>query len=68
MSPETHIITTLTLENQRLREKLSIAEQWIGREVSETRLKKTKEETMKNTRKGLQESEEEIRIRLQKYF
>jgi len=68
MTPDTHIIHKLTSENRKLREALSVAEQWIGREVSEMRLRKTKEETMQRTRKGLVESEIEIRARIEKYF
>lgn len=68
MSPHAHIIDELIQENKKLREALSVAEQWIGREVSEMRLRKTKEETMKRTRLDLAESEAEIRERLDKYF
>lgn len=68
MTPDASNIQKLVLENQKLREKLSIAQQWIGREVSEMRMRKTKEETMQRTRKDLHESEIEIRERIEKYF
>ncbi len=68
MTPRTQIINSLQLENQKLRQALSIAEQWIWREVSEMRLRKTKEETMNRTRTDLHESEQEIKIRIEKYL
>lgn len=68
MTHDASNIQKLALENEKLREELFIAKQWIGREVSEMRLRKTKEETMQRTRKGLHESEIEIRGRIEKYF
>jgi hypothetical protein len=68
MIQNTHIINNLLTENKKLREALSVAEQWIGREVSSMRLRKTKEETTRKTKIELHESEQEIRQRLEKYF
>ena len=65
---DTHSIVHLVNENKRLKEELSIAQQWIGREVSAMHLRKRKEETMDRTRKNLQESEEEIQARIKKYL
>jgi uncharacterized membrane-anchored protein YjiN (DUF445 family) len=68
MTPDAHIITKLEDENKKLREKLSIAEQWIGRELSEVHFRKMKSETTKATKDGLEETEKEIEDRLKKYF
>ena len=55
MNSGTTITQKLTQENRELREKLAIAEQWIGRELSETRFRKMKEETKQATKYGLLE-------------
>lgn len=68
MKSETNIAEKLVLENQKLREKLAIAEQWIGREISEIRFRKMKEAATKDARHGLHESEADIEERLRKYF
>ncbi len=68
MTAAPHIIDSLELENRKLREKLAIAEQWIGRELSEIHFRKMKAEAMKMTKHGLQESEKEVEERLKKYF
>ncbi len=68
MNPGTNIIQQLERENTNLREKLSIAEQWIGRELSEMQFRKMKYETTKQTKHGLHESEEDIEKRCRKYF
>lgn len=68
MSTDPNIIDTLELENRKLREKLAIAEQWIGRELSEMHFRKMKENTMKTTKHGLIERDEEIEERMRKYF
>lgn len=68
MHSDTHIAEKLARENRELREKLAIAEQWIGRELSEIRFRKMKEEAKKQTKYGLMESEEDIEQRCMKYF
>lgn len=68
MTPATHIITQLELENKKLREKLSIAEQWIWREISEMHFRKMKADTTEKTKNGLLETDAEIEQRIQKYF
>lgn len=68
MTPDAHIITKLEIENKQLREKLSIAEQWIGREISEMHFRKMKAEATKTTKDGLIETEEEVEKRIKKYF
>lgn len=68
MHTDPHIVDTLALENRKLREKLAIAEQWIGRELSEIQFRKLKDEAMKQTKHGLVESEEETESRFKKYF
>jgi hypothetical protein len=50
MHSDTHITDKLAQENQELREKLAIAEQWIGRELSEIRFRKMKEEAKKTNK------------------
>lgn len=68
MTPDAHYLQKLVHENQKLRAELAIARQWIGREVSEIRMRKVKQETVHSTRKDLQESEDDIRTRIRKYF
>lgn len=68
MHSDTHIAEKLARENRELREKLAIAEQWIGRELSEIRFRKMKEEAKKQTKYGLMESEEDMEQRCMKYF
>ena len=68
MHSDAHIAEKLAKENQELRQKLAIAEQWIGRELSEIRFRKMKEEAKKQTKFGLMESEEDIEKRCEKYF
>jgi hypothetical protein len=68
MHSDTHITDKLAQENQELREKLAIAEQWIGRELSEIRFRKMKEEAKKQTKHGLSESEQDIEERWKKYL
>ncbi len=61
-------IILLKKENQLLRERLAIAEQWIGREIRQMQFRKEKEETQKTTKIGLMETEEDIIERSKKYF
>lgn len=68
MTPHTDILIKLATENEKLREKLTIAEQWIGRELSEIHFRKMKSEATKATKNGLTETEEEIEERCRKYF
>lgn len=68
MHSDAHITANLSKENRELREKLAIAEQWIGRELSEIRFRKMKEEAKKQTKHGLTESESDIEERCRKYF
>lgn len=68
MNSDADILIKLERENQKLREKLTIAEQWIGRQLSETRFRKMKSEAAKNTRIELAETDEERDERFQKYF
>lgn len=68
MNSDADILIKLERENQKLREKLTIAEQWIGRELSETRFRKMKSESTRNTRIELTETDEERDERFQKYF
>lgn len=68
MTPKSSLAIQLTLENKKLREKLTIAEQWIGREISDMHLRKIKEETHKKTKIDLNESESEIIKRIKKYL
>lgn len=68
MTPDTNIITKLEDENKELREKLTIAEQWIGRELSEIHFRKMKAEATKTTKNGLEETVKEIEKRIRKYF
>jgi hypothetical protein len=59
MTPHADILIKLDRENKKLREKLTIAEQWIGRELSEMRFRKMKSESTRNTRIELTETDEE---------
>jgi hypothetical protein len=68
MIPDADILTKLAHENEKLREKLTIAEQWIGRELSEMHFRRMKLETTKNTKNGLTETPEEVEERCKKYF
>lgn len=68
MIPDADILIKLATENEKLREKLTIAEQWIGRELSEVHFRKMKSEATKATKNGLAETEEEIESRCKKYF
>ncbi len=68
MIPDTNILIKLENENKKLREKLNIAEQWIGRELSEMHFRKMKLETTKNTKNGLTETLKEIEERCSNYF
>ena len=68
MTPDSQFLQKLVHENQKLRAELAIAQQWIGREVSEIRMRKVKQETVHTTRKDLQESEDDVRGRIRKYF
>ncbi len=68
MSPHSSLITQLSSENKKLKEKISVLEQWIGREVSDMNLRKIKEETKKKTKIDLSESESDILARAKKYF
>ena len=68
MIPDADILTKLAHENEKLREKLTIAEQWIGRELSEMHFRRMKLETTKNTKNGLAETPEEVEERCKKYF
>lgn len=68
MNSDADILIKLEHENKKLREKLTIAEQWIGRELSETHFRKMKSEATKNTKTDLSETEEEVEKRFEKYF
>ncbi len=68
MTPDSQFLQKLVHENQKLRAELAIAQQWIGREVSDIRMRKDKQETLHATKKDLQESEDDIRARIRKYF
>lgn len=68
MAPNTPLITQIASENKKLRERLAIAEQWIGRELSDMQLRKIKEEMYQKTKVDLNESEADILTRIKKYF
>lgn len=68
MIPDADMLIQLANENENLREKLTIAEQWIGRELSEIHFRKMKSIATKETKNGLSETEEEIENRCSKYF
>lgn len=61
-------ITKLTQKNQELQAKLEAAEQWIGREFSDRKLRLEKETMMDKTRANLVETNEHIDERIRKYF
>jgi uncharacterized membrane-anchored protein YjiN (DUF445 family) len=61
-------IQNLAQKNHELREKLAAAEQWIGREFSDRKLRIQKEATMDKTRAELVETTEHIEKRIKKYF
>ncbi len=61
-------ITKLTQKNQELQAKLEAAEQWIGREFSDRKLRLEKEAMMDKTRIDLIETSEHIETRIKKYF
>ncbi len=55
-------------ENKILQEKLSIAEQWIGRELHDKSFQERKNQTLHSTRNQLRESPEEIWQRCKNYL
>jgi hypothetical protein len=61
-------IQELAKKNQELQEKLEAAEQWIGREFSDRKLRTEKEATLDKTRIELTETGEHIEVRIKKYF
>lgn len=61
-------ILTLTRKNQELLERLEVAEQWIGREFSDRKLRTEKEAMQDKTRLDLTETGKNIEIRIQNYF
>lgn len=68
MTSDADILIKLEHENKKLREKLTIAEQWIGRELSETHFRKMKSEATKSTKNDLSETDAEVEKRFEKYF
>ena len=62
------LLHKLLEENKKLQTELTIAKQWIGREVSSSHLRRTKEAMKVEIRDGLQESREEIQTRISKYL
>lgn len=68
MNSKDDTLIKLEHENQKLRDKLTIAEQWIGREMTDTHFRKMKSEASKSTRIELSETDEEVEKRFEKYF
>ncbi len=68
MTPKDLSIQELAKKNQELQEKLAAAEQWIGREFSDRKLRLEKEATLDKTRTELTETGEHIESRIKKYF
>ncbi len=68
MTPKDLSIQKLAQKNQELQARLEAAEQWIGREFSDRRLRIEKEAMMDKTRAELTETNEHIEARIRKYF
>lgn len=68
MTPKDLSIQELAKKNQELQEKLAAAEQWIGREFSDRKLRIEKEAALDKTRAELTETGEHIEARIKKYF
>jgi len=68
MTPKDLSIQELDQKNQELQARLEAAEQWIGREFSDRKLRIEKEATMGKTRAELIETSEHIEDRIKKYF
>lgn len=68
MSPDIELLKKLSSENKRLREQLTAAEQWIGREISDMQVRRHKESVTRTVRQELVESREDIHTRIEKYF
>lgn len=68
MTTDNLSIQELAQKNHELREKLAAAEQWIGREFSDWKLRTQKETMIDQTRTGLIETSEYIEQRIKKYF
>lgn len=68
MTPKDLSIQELAKKNQELQEKLTAAEQWIGREFSDRKLRIEKETALNKTRAELTETGEHIEARIKKYF
>ena len=61
-------IQKLAQKNQELQARLDAAEQWIGREFSDRKLRLEKETMMDKTRAELIETHEHIEARIEKYL
>lgn len=61
-------IQKLAQKNQELQARLEAAEQWIGREFSDRKLRLEKETMMDKTRAELIETHEHIEARIEKYL
>jgi len=68
MTPNDLSIQKLAQKNQELQARLDAAEQWIGREFSDRKLRLEKEATMDKTRAELLETSVHIEARIKKYF
>ncbi|MEI6711979.1 MAG: hypothetical protein WCK88_07620 [bacterium] len=68
MTPKDLSIQELAKKNQELQERLAAAEQWIGREFSDRKLRLEKESMLEKTRNELTETSEHIEKRIKKYF
>jgi len=68
MTPNDLSIQELAKKNQELQARLDAAEQWIGREFSDRKLRLEKESTLEKTRNELTETAEHIEKRIQNYF
>ena len=68
MTPEELSIQQLTQQNKDLQAKLEAAEQWIGREFSDRKLRLEKEAMLEQTRSELAENSKQIEARIRKYF
>jgi|GEM_PF-1043290 len=68
MTPSDLSIQKLSQKNQELQARLEAAEQWIGREFSDRKLRTEKETTMDQTRAELVETSIHIEQRIKKYF
>ncbi len=68
MTPEELSIRELTQRNRELQARLEAAEQWIGREFSDRKLRQEKEAMLEQTRSELAENGKQIEERIRKYF